>query len=365
MKALCVLCSILLWGLPSSTLASPLHTWGYVVSWLPQGWRAIPLNAFERVLFFDAQVAPSGRIDSTHGWPMQWGALIAAAQIAGTPLDMTVTLLDIKTFRSVFRNDAAMQALHDDIVQLAQLDAIAGIQLDVEVYDEIDDALWTRYQRWVQTLHTALTQLQPPRLLSVFFPIGGKRLLYSADTLATVDRIVVQGYDAHWLEGASAGPIAPLDGPYALTWKNGVKLLDRLGVAREKALLSFPLYGYEWRVSTIRAPSKTLGKGISTSFAPLDTPARAAFPVSVQERVASAGATMDAVSGSSRYRLQDKATGQWVEGWFEDWWSLHMKVKFLQREQIGGIAFFALGYDRGELVNSLLHKLSTEPATAP
>lgn len=362
---MCVLCGILLWGSASSSLASPLHTWGYVASWLPQGWRDIPLNAFERILFFDAQVAPSGRIENTNGWPMQWGALIAAAQIAGTPLDVTVTLLDVKTFRTVFRNEAAMQALHDDIVQLAQQDASAGIQLDVEVYEEIDDALWARYQRWVMALHTSLTQLQPPRLLSVFLPVGGKRLLYSTDSLAAVDRVVVQGYDAHWPDAANAGPIAPLDGPYAMTWKNGVKLLDRLGVAREKALLSFPLYGYEWRVSTARAPSKTLGKGTSTTFALLDAPARAAFPISVQERVTSAGATMDALSGSSRYRLQDKATGQWVEGWFEDWWSLHMKIKFLQREQVGGVAFFALGYDRGQLVNSLLHNLSLEAATAP
>ena len=357
-----LLCMVCLWGgMAASHANPPLRAWGYVVTWVPQGWRETPLNAFERLLFFDAQVAPNGRIENTNGWPMRWSALIAAAQVAGTPLDVTVTLLDAKTFRRIFGNDAAMQLLHDDIVQLAQLDASAGIQLDVEVYEDIDDALWNRYQRWVQTLHTALTQLEPARQLSVFFPVGGKRLLYGADTLAAVERVVMQGYDAHWPEGATAGPVAPIDGPYAMTWKNGLKILDRLGVPREKALFSFPLYGYEWRVSPPRTPSKTVGKGTSTSFAPLAAPARAAFPVSVQERVDSAGASIDAQSGSAHYRLHDKASGHWIEGWFEDWWSLYLKTDFLQRERVGGIAFFALGYDAGLLVNSM----RLQPGGAP
>lgn len=344
---------------------APLHNWGYVAAWLPQGWRDTPLNTFERLLFFDAQVAPSGRIENTNGWPMQWGALISAAQVAGTPLDVTVTLLDAKIFRSVFRSDAAMQALRDDIVQLAQLDSTAGIQLDAEVYEEIDDALWDRYQHWVQALRTALTQLTPARQLSVFLPVGGKRLLYGADTLAGVDRVVVQGYDAHWPDGANAGPVAPLDGPYAMTWKNGVKLLDRLGIAREKALFSFPLYGYEWRVAPSRTSSKTLGKGIATSFAPMEARARTTFPISVQERVGSSGASLDALSGSSHYRFRDTASGHWIEGWFEDWWSLQIKSDFLRREHIGGIAFFALGYDRGQLVNSLQRNTSINSANTP
>lgn len=360
-----MLCALALWSQWPSAHATPLRTWGYVASWLPQGWRDTPLNSFERLLFFDAQVAPSGRIENTNGWPLQWDALIAAAQIAGVPIDVTVTLLDTKIFRTVFRNEAAMRLLHEDIVQLAQMDASAGIQLDVEIYDDIDDAVWERYQQWVRTLRDALSQLQPARQLSVFFPVGGKRLLYSAETLAALDRVVVQGYDAHWPDGATAGPVAPLDGPYAMTWKNGVKLLDRLGVSREKALFSFPLYGYEWRVASARSSSKSLEKGVSTSFAPMEGSARQTFPTSVQERVANAGSIMDPGSGSAHYRIRDAASGHWMEGWFEDWWSLQIKADFLQRERIGGIAFFALGYDRGLLVNSLPRLVSSPAATKP
>lgn len=366
MWTLMALCSALpICAVAQTPPSAALRAWGYVAHWVPQGWRDAPLATFERLLFFDAPVAPSGRIENTNGWPTQWGALISAAQVADTPIDVAVTLLDEKLFRSVFRSDARMKTLQEDIVQLAQLDASAGIQLDVEVYEDIDDVLWERYQRWVQTLQTALSQLHPPRQLSIFFPMGGKRLLYGADTLVKIDRIVVQGYDAHWPDGANAGPVAPMNGPYAMTWKNSVKLMDRLGVAREKTLFSFPLYGYEWRVAPTRTPSKALGKGISTSFAPLDGAARATFPISVQERVASSGAYVDALSGSSRYRFRDTASGQWIEGWFEDWWSLQMKLTFLQREHIGGIAFFALGYDRGLLVNALPHLASTQSAVRP
>ncbi|MGQ0709786.1 MAG: glycosyl hydrolase family 18 protein [Rhodoferax sp.] len=332
--------------------------------WLPDGWRQVDVGAMERLLFFDARVAADGRIDDTHGWPGQWSALIAAAQVAGTPIDVTVTVLDSKTFRSVFGRDESMQRLLTDILALASGEATHGIQLDVEVYDDIDDILWERYQRWVQALAQSLRMLQPARQISVFFPLGGKRPLYAPATAALLDHVVMQGYDAHWKESPQAGPVAPLDGPYAVTWKSGLRLADRLGIGRGKTLMGFPLYGYEWRVSpACCGASKVLGKGISTTFASLAPALQDQFPVSVEQRVASAGATLEPRSASSYYRFRD-AGGQWREGWFEDWWSLQQKAQFLQREGLRGVAFFLLGYDAGHLVNSF-HQLHGAARPAP
>lgn len=356
-------------GLALSTACSaqsspPLRSWGYVAWWLPDGWRQVDIVAMERLLFFEARVAPDGSIEDTHGWPEQWAPLVAAAQVANTPIDVTVTLLDTKTFRTVFGQDASMQKLLAQTLALAAKDATHGIQLDVEVYDDIDDILWERYQRWVQALAQSLRMLQPARQLSVFFPLGGKRPLYGPATAAVLDHVVMQGYDAHWKESPRAGPVAPLDGPYAVTWKAGLRMLDQLGIPRAKTLMGFPLYGYEWRVApACCGASKVLGKGISTTFATQPAALLEQFPVSVEQRVAHAGATLDPRSASSFYRFRDPA-GQWWEGWFEDWWSLRKKSQFLRQEGLRGVAFFLLGYDAGQLVTSFHREQGATKAPA-
>lgn len=328
-----------------------LRTWGYVAWWMPDGWRSIDLTAFDRLLFFELRATAQGRIESTNGWPTEWSALIAAAQFAQKPIDLTITVLDAASFRAVFSSEGSMRTLLSDIEVLARNEAVQGIHLDVEVYEEVDNALWNAYQTWVIKLADQLAALQPARQLSAFIPMGGKRSLYGAESLKRMHSVVVQGYDAHWQESRVAGPVAPLDGPYGVTWKAGMQQMDALGVPRAKQLFSFPLYGYEWSVEPSKGASKVLSKGVTTTFAVLEGDYRKAFPLSVEDRVSSYGAHFEAASASSYYRFRDKA-GHWWEGWFEDWWSLQQKQRFLRREQLGGIAFFVLGYDRGQLVNA-------------
>src|SRR5574343_1697100 len=96
--------------------------------------------------------------------------------------------------------------------------------------------------------------------------------------------VVVQGYDAHWQESRVAGPVAPLDGPYGVTWKAGMQQMDALGVPRAKQLFSFPLYGYEWSVEPSKGASKVLSKGVTTTFEVLEGDYRKACPLSVEDR---------------------------------------------------------------------------------
>jgi GH18 family chitinase len=45
-----------------------------------------------------------------------------------------------------------------------------------------------------------------------------------------------------------------------------------------------------------------------------------------------------------------------MQGWFDDWWTLIRKTDYLVQEQLGGIAFFMLGYDEGQLVNQFFFR---------
>ena len=338
-----------------TAFAAVPQAWAYAGWWLPNAWRTAPLNQFERLLFFELKVNTRGEVAERNGWPESFGGLRAAARKAGVPLDLTLALFDPAVFEALFSSAEATDRLLRDAVALAVHEDVAGLQIDFEIYTRIRPATLANYQRFMRTLATRLRQQKPVRNLSVFFPIGGETVMYDPATLAQVDQVVLQGYDAHWATGKTAGPVAPLLGSDRVTWEKAVAEAMALGVPKKRLLLGFPLFGYEWEVKGQKMRGTTLGTGVQTSFAPIADGLLPAIQFNAQERVRQFGVTHDPVSGSSYYQFR-KPDGKFVEGWFEDWWSLARKTDYLVREQLGGIAFFMLGYDNQELVHYFLQR---------
>lgn len=338
---------------PMPAVAEPPKAWAYLGWWLPESWRKAPLRDLDRLLFFDLKVNSNGEIIERNGWPEKWTDLRLAVKQNNIPLDLTLTLFDLPTFNKLFSSPEATQHLLDEATLLASQEGVAGLQLDFEIYTFIPPETIVRYRSFVGELSKRLRQQSTPRNLSVFFPMGVESQLYDAITLAQVDQLVLQGYDAHWKGGKTAGPVAPLNGNEAVTWKKAVAQGVSLEVPKERLLLGFPLYGYEWQVKSPKLRSATVGEGLFTTFAPIPEELLPEIKFNIQDQVKQYGASHDPVSGSSYYQFKRK-NGHLVEGWFEDWWSLRLKGEYLINEQLGGIAFFLLGYDDGQLIDYFL-----------
>jgi spore germination protein YaaH len=335
--------------------AKGLNAWAYLGWWMPEGWQNVPLDQFERILFFDMKIGHDGNIQERHGWPEQWVDLRNAAKISNTPVDICVTLLDSHSFQQLFNSPASVRRLTTQLIELAQQEEVSGVHLDFEAYEAVDAVPIQAFRDFVRDVSIQIRTKVPKKQISAFIPIGGRTSLYDSISVAALDRVVLQGYDAHWKEGRNAGPVAPLDGPYQLTWKKAVAIGKDLGVAADRLLLSFPLYGYEWRVKDAGLRSVVVGVGVSSTFARMPKPLGPAFPISVEEQVLRYGASYDVESGSAYYQYRNNR-GQFIQGWFDDWWTLMRKTDFLVKEQLGGIAFFMLGYDEGQLVNQFFYR---------
>jgi spore germination protein len=322
----------------------------YIAWWMPESWRTAPISQLDRLLFFDLKVSASGKIVERQGWPDKWHDLRIAAKKSKTPLDLTLTLFDSQTFEQLFSSADATELLLNETLSLLTQDDAAGIHLDFEIYTAIQAKTLEKYRQFVRTLSKRMRELPQPKNLSVFFPMGAESQLYDAATLKYVDQVVFQGYDAHWRNGKHAGPVAPLAGKELVTWKNAVDLGKTLGLNKERLFMSFPLYGYEWPVSSISKRSATSGEGVITTFSPIPANFLPHIQQNIQDRVIRFGANHDPVSGSSYYQYMTHQ-GQQMEGWFEDWWSIRKKKDFLVNEGLAGIAFFVLGYDDNQLVD--------------
>lgn len=351
LRGIGLLVLLVLSGLPAQGNASPA-VWGYIPWWMQDDWRKLSLADYDRLIFFELPIAADGQLATRNGWPEQWRGLAQSAQRCGTPLEIALTVLDESRFRTVFNSPEARKTLLGDALALARDARVAGLHLDVEIYSRQPAAVTMAYRSFVAELALALRKLTPERHLSIFYPVGSPEPLYDAQTLSWVHGAVVQGYDAHWPEGPTAGPVAPLKGPEAVTWEKAVAEATRMGIPRDRIHLSFPLYGYEWPVTSQKARANTRGKGQETTFAPIPASRLPEVKHNVAERVLRYGAQHEAQSLSAWYHFE-LTPGQWVVGWFEDWWSLTSKADWLIANGLGGLAFFPLGYDHGALSDAL------------
>lgn len=343
--------------------AAPLAGWGYVGWWMPKSWANIKKGQFDRLLFFELKVSANGEVTDRHGWPAEWVGLRERAAAVEAPLDLTLTLFSAEEFNALFTSVAATRTLLGTCADLVAPFPGIGLQIDFEIFGAAEPQALENYRTFVRELSSMLRSHQPSRHFSVFLPASGAAPLYDSGTLNLFDHVVIQGYDTHWVGSKSAGPVAPLRGSDAWTWEKALAYAASLGVKHEKALLSFPLFGYEWSVANRKPRSSTLAKGAPTSFAPLQGVATSEIATSVLERVREFGAVYDPPSGSSHYHFQ-RPDGQHVQGWFEDWWTLDQKIDFAIDQSLGGIAFFLVGYDDYYLVNHFNHR-KQHVATAP
>jgi spore germination protein len=328
------------------------QAWAYLAWWMPDSWRSRQFSRLDRVLFFDLSVDEDGAIADDRGWPHRWGDLRQAVTASKIPLELTLSLLDEERFRRLFSSAAATARLQHTALALTRDPAVAGIHLDFEVYGPMPAQAVARFRRFVIELSQALRENSPAKSLTVFLPIGVQNQIYDRPSLRATSQVVAQGYDAHWLGSPSAGPIAPLAGTSAVTWEKAMRQAQALGVRRDRMLMSYPLFGYEWPTEGPDPKALTRGDGIRTTLADVAEEYLPAIRVNVAQRLRNIAPQRDDLSGSMYYQFENGSG--WHTGWFEGLWSLQRKADFAASHGLAGAAFFVLGYDGGSLVDTFL-----------
>lgn len=334
---------------------------GYAAWWVPQALTVQALAHVDRIKFVELRLDPEGRLAERHGWPQQWQALRQAAFVQGVPIDLALTQFEPADFNALFGSPPRIARLTQEVMRLAADAAVSGIHLDVEMVGTVHDQATLNYRAFVLDLSRRLRAMEPRRLLSVFLTYAKDRHVYDVATLAVVDHVVVQGYDAHWVNSEVAGPVAPLHGPDVVTWESMLRLARSLGVPPQRLLMGFPTFGYEWKVRPCDPRGPRLAPGETTVFGRVHLPMAPQLRNSVVGRVLAHGLRYDAATGSAYYRVEAQ-DGSCVVGWFEDWWTLQRKLDWIGREQLAGIAFFPLGYDDTDLVALTARRFRGLPA---
>ncbi len=324
---------------------------GYHAYWTGDAWRDYPMDVLDELYFFELELGADGGVMDDHGWPERWASMAQAAADRGVQVVPTVSMHDPLAFETLFTDaDRIAVAVERVLELLAAPVELAGIHLDVEVFQPVSVEARDGYTAFVGALARTLRQEYPGRSLSVFVLAFDDDDVYNEPALGQLaDFIVVQGYDYHSMGSTRAGPVAALRGWGRLNWETVIERFDAFGIPRDKIVMSVPLYGYEWPVGSGAAVAETRGPGLTVPYqAPADL-----FPdrPRTREQGERHGARRDVPSGAPYYSYQ--VDGEWYQGWAEDARSLALKYAFAREHGLGGVALFPLAYGDAEIWQGL------------
>jgi spore germination protein YaaH len=310
-------------------------------------WPAIDLGLWQRAIFFELHVEADGSIGNIGALPPAWREMGRDAANCGSALDLAFTLFDEQKFEKLFASSAARKTLLNEILALTKAANAMGVHLDFEIYKRVSDESIKGFREFLRQLSASLRQGSPSRIVSAFGVVGAAQDMFDKEALSKLDFIVIQGYDAHWIKGPVAGPVAPLKGSHPLTWEKSLQHYLKLGARRSRLLFSIPYFGYEWPVRSDARGSPTTGDGMEMTYAPVSPDWVPRISISAQDRIRRHGSMRDPETGSPYYAYRE-SDGSWKQGWYEDEESLAEKFAFVKRERLAGVAAFPLGYDAGK-----------------
>jgi hypothetical protein len=221
----------------------------------------------------------------------------------------------------------------DELVDLAVELGVDGINVDVELLDELDR---DEYGAFLGALRSALVAAVPGARLSVATE-AGLRGVGNAMAAATagVDRLFLMGYDYHW-SGSQPGASSPVDrsdGLYTLRWS--IEQYVQAGVPRDRIVLGLPLYGMTWRTIGPDRTAPVLGSG--ATWIPnrhLDMLLDPEFQ-----------AGRDPLEVAEFFIRPDGDA--WRVTYYDSPATLRTKLALARDEGLAGGGFWAIGYERG------------------
>jgi hypothetical protein len=379
--------------------AGAVELWGVWPWWLSSQPQVLQQYPVQRVLWQSWEIQANATLE-THDWAKLWvvkpnvnsqKAKLSSPKQAASQTGLQSTNELVRRLQSAKQTLAPVLSLRDPLIfnrlfssrprwalvlgrTLAELKAMppelcAGVHLDFALYANLQPEALSGFQEFVRTLREQLQRQIPHANLTATAPAGVEQALWGRELISQVQFLVLNGHEAHWLDGPEAGALAPLKGAGFITWENTLRYYTHLGWPTRKLLFSLPLYGVEWPTQHEKLGSAPRGVGQILPMQPLAKSAgfdkaKGDWPLaprSVQQQISQYPVKRDAESGSSWYTYKTKQG--WVQGWFEDESSLQQKIDFIQRERLAGVMLQFMGADQGA-ARGVLQSLTPKPAAS-
>ncbi len=167
--------------------------------------------------------------------------------------------------------------------------------------------------------------------------------------MSSIDNLIVMAYDFHRPGVDYVGPVAPIDSEVGK--RNIMEIVDKildLSLDKKKIIMAYPLYGYEWKTY-----SGEFGAAVKRGWYQMISWRNAKELMSDTAFVETSAVKWDELSMTPWITFEEN--GEIHQIYYENEKSLKIKLDLVRQNQLGGVGFWALGYEgeNGNFWNNL------------
>lgn len=319
-------------------LSQKINVMGIQPYWMEQEYTGYNFNALTTFSFLGYVVnGQTGSIQPAfHEEEAQSAAI---AQSAGCSLQLLFLDKKSSNILALLKSKNAQSVFADSLGRLLQQKKAGGVTI---YFQALPDRQRSAFSSFIAFLSGALKSVDKNFRVNVVIPAYDPDANYDLRALrAYVDFFIIDFTQAG---GATAGPLAPLDGNPSKSVSGAVSRYLQGEVPPGKLSLLLPYYGAVWKKGKDGNPdvfSRYVSYSDLRKQYPSDT-----IPI------------FDETSATFFIEVRDQYGAVKEEIWFDDGISMSMKYDFALKNGLGGVAIWTLGADNGytELWDALVDK---------
>lgn len=235
-----------------------------------------------------------------------------------------------KFVNSIESQDNLIKQLQD----LRKENNFDGINIDFEYQGDPLAVLDTNFVNFI-------TKLKNSELGSISLDVFANTIIKGSgeqlnNLLDSVDDLIIMAYDFHRPGVDYVGPVAPINSEAGE--RNIMEIVEKIlnsSLNKDKVIMAYPLYGYEWKTY-----SSEFGAAVKRGWYQMMSYKNAKFLISNDKNIE---VNWDELSMTPWVTFEED--GEIHQIYYENEKSLKIKLDLVRKNQLGGVGFWALGYE--------------------
>ncbi|MEK7571716.1 MAG: glycoside hydrolase family 18 protein [Patescibacteria group bacterium] len=339
---------------------------GFLPYWQVDDISTIELQSLSEVNYFSLSPAANGELlrvvatQTNPGW-REWDKqamkdFITKTHILGTKFSLTILTHDAVIIESILSSKEAQATLINELIAQVKEHNLDGITIDFEYLGTPDESYQDAFVAFSKNLSDAFRKEAPDTTLSLSVMPRAARdpgLLKIKQLTPYYDRFIVMSYDYYGASSDIAGPVAPMKGykeevyffDVTTTYADYLKVLPK-----EKIIMGVPYYGWDRAVEDGKTKkSLTFASDDPNNYTAIISYAR------MKESTNLTDCKWDTLAQERWCWYTNPETGTAHQVWIADEKSIGVRFDYAKKNELGGVAIWVLGYDKGydELWNLL------------
>lgn len=391
---------ILLWIIPRQTLPdSPLlqtlgirkpMILGFLPYWLLDSSSSESLQQLNRVTYFGLVVNDDGTVvqqskpgEAEPGWHKldngEFSEKMKTISKGSADYSLLIHQSNEASISALIKNpELHAQNLVSAVEPIMKQYGFVDLNLDIESFREASPEAQANMTTFLQTVKKEMVDRDLGTLTTelTVSSLFGDKLMNPIEVGEISDHVVIMAYDYRYTGSFLSGAVAPTGGggeKIEYDIDTSLKLATEQ-IPSEKILLGIPLYGYEWETLSYQPESPVIpGTGKSATINRVtallqrcgetskDSPPT--VTLSTEEVIESSDSASpgplscikgrDELTGSPYLILPPNEDSSIQQIYYEDEQSLQKKLQLANKYRLGGIAFWAIGYETPEFLKPI------------